>query len=92
MNTKTVIKGILLGLATPIAISLLFVLGFGMYKHLNFDEGFQYLYLGDQLPNVMRIGLLANFVLFMIVVRKNEVLARGVVVSTLVLLTVSLFF
>lgn len=92
MNKKIVIKGILLGLAVPLFVALLFILGFGMYKKLNFEEGFRYLYLGGQLANVLRIGLLANFVLFMIMVSKDEVLARGIVVSTLVLLTVSLFF
>lgn len=92
MNKKFVINGILLGFAAPILVSLVFVLGFAMYTHIGFETAFRELKFRGQLPNVLRIGLLANLVLFTLLVRKKELVARGVVVSTLALLTISLLF
>lgn len=92
MNKKLVVQGILLGFAAPLLAALLFVLGFAIYMHLDFGEGFKQLKFRGQLSNVLRIGLLANLALFTVLVRRKELVARGVVVSTLALLTISLLF
>lgn len=92
MNKKLVIQGIILGFAAPLLVSLLFVLGFAIYMHTDFGLAFGELKFRGQLANVLRIGLLANLALFTLLVRRKELVARGVVISTLVLLTISLLF
>lgn len=90
MNKKSVLKGLILGIAAPLFLALLFVAGFAMYMHLDFGDGFRQLKWRGQLPNVLRIGLLANLAIFTFTVRKNELLSRGILLATLVLLTISL--
>jgi hypothetical protein len=90
MNKKLVIRGLLLGVAAPILVALLFVAGFAMHTNVGFEDGFRQLRWKGQLPNVLRIGLLANLVLFMFLVRKNELVARGIMLATLLVLIISL--
>jgi hypothetical protein len=90
MNKKLVTRGLILGMVAPILVALLFVAGFAMYVHLGFEDGFKQLKWKGQLPNVLRIGLLANLILFMLLVRKNELVARGIMLATLFVLIISL--
>ena len=90
MNKKLVIRGIILGIAAPILVALLFVAGFAVYMNIGVDEGFRQLKWKGQLPNVLRIGLLGNLALFVFLVRKNELVARGIMLATLLALTISL--
>lgn len=90
MNKKRVLQGLILGIAVPLLVALLFIAGFAMYVNLGFEDGFRQLKWKGQLPNVLRIGLLGNLVLFVFLIRKNEIVARGVMLATLLLLTLSL--
>jgi hypothetical protein len=40
MNKKLVIRGLLLGVAAPILVALLFVAGFAMQTIVGFEDGF----------------------------------------------------
>lgn len=90
MNKKHVTNGLILGIAAPLLVALLFVAGFAMYVNVGFEEGFRQLKWKGQLPNVLRIGLLANLVLFVFTVRNKELVARGIMLATLLVLIVSL--
>ena len=90
MNKKQVLQGFILGIAAPLLVALLFVAGFSMYTNLGFEEGFKELRWKGQLPNVLRIGLLANLVLFVFLIRKREVVARGIMLATLLVLIITL--
>ena len=90
MNKKLVIRGLILGIAVPILIALLFVAGFAIHMDVGFEEGFRKLRLRGQLPNVLRIGLLGNLAIFVFLVRKNEFVARGIMLATLLALTISM--
>jgi hypothetical protein len=90
MNKKSVIRGVILGIAVPLLVALLFVAGFAAYVNIGFDEGFRQLMWRGQIANVLRIGLLGNLVLFVFMIRKNEIVARGIMLATLLTLTISL--
>lgn len=87
MNKKQVIIGFLTGCIAPIVIMLLFV---AFFIDPNIADGIKTLQSRDQLSNVIRIGLLANLVIFMFFVGKKELLARGIVIATLLILIISL--
>lgn len=88
MDRKSILRGIILGIAAPLLVALLFT---AFMINPDVGAGLMKLKRAGQLDTVLRIGLLANLVFFMLIVRKNEFLARGLVLSTLVLLTISLF-
>jgi hypothetical protein len=88
MDKKSILRGIILGVAAPLLVALLFT---AFMVNPDVGAGLKKLDRAGQIDTVLRIGLLANLVFFMMVVRKNEYLARGLVLSTLVLLTISLF-
>jgi hypothetical protein len=90
MNKKLVIRGIVLGIAAPIFVALLFVTGFALYMNIGLEESFKQLRWKGQLPNVLRIGLLANLILFVFLVRNKEVVARGIMLATLFILIITL--
>jgi len=90
MNKKLVFRGLILGIAVPLFVALIFVACFAAYTNLSFEEGFKQLRWKGQLPNVLRIGLLGNLALFVFMVRKNEIVARGIMLATLLALTISL--
>ena len=87
MNRKKVIIGFLLGVLIPLFIALAFT--FFFINHELF-EGYQTLKLRGKLPNVLRIGLLGNLAVFIFTVRNKELLARGIVIATLLLLIITL--
>lgn len=87
MDKKSVIKGLLLGIAAPILVALLFI---ALLINPDVGAGLKRGYYNGQLAVILRIGLLANLVFFTLVVRKNEFLARGIVISTLLIFILSL--
>jgi len=90
MNKKLVIRGLIFGIGVPLLVALLFIAGFALKMNIGFHDGFKLLRFKGQLPNVMRIGLLANLVMFTFLVRSKELVARGIAMATIVLLIVSL--
>lgn len=87
MDKKSVIKGILLGIAVPMLVVILFI---AILINADVQAGLKAARLNGQLPVILRIGLLANLVFFTLTVRKNEYLARGIVLSTLLVLILSM--
>lgn len=87
MDKKSVIKGILLGIAVPVIVVVLFI---AILINTDVEAGLKAARLNGQLPVILRIGLLANLVFFTLTVRKNEFLARGIVLSTLLVLILSM--
>jgi uncharacterized membrane protein YphA (DoxX/SURF4 family) len=89
MNKKPVIYGFLMGIAAPLLVVFVFVF---IYINHNFGNGLMDLKARGQLGNIMRLGLLANLVLFTFLIRRKELLARGILIATLLILIVSLLF
>lgn len=87
MDKKSVLRGIILGVAAPLLVALLFT---AIVINPDVGKGIHALQETKQVGTVIRLGLLANLVFFMFVVRRNEYLARGLVISTLTLLTLSM--
>ncbi|RZJ36446.1 MAG: hypothetical protein EOO51_01545 [Flavobacterium sp.] len=87
MNRKMVFIGILIGVLVPILIALAFI---AFFINHNVVEGYQTLSLRGKLPNVLRIGLLGNLTVFIFTYRNKELVARGLVIATLLLLIITL--
>lgn len=87
MDKKSVIKGILLGIAIPLLIVILFI---AILINPDVEAGLKAARINGQLPVILRIGLLGNLVIFTLYVRKNEFLARGIVLATLLVLILSM--
>lgn len=89
MDRKQFFFGLMLGFLLP----LISVCAFSLYLgNGDISAGFKSLSARNQLPNAIRVGILANCALFTLVVtRGRDKLAQGIVVSSLLALIYSLF-
>ena len=83
MNKLDLLYGFVIGIVTALIGSYLFIVLFTAY---NFTEGFQILRSQDQLGKVITLGAILNLIAFFTLLKiKKELMARGVILATIIL-------
>lgn len=83
MNKIDLFYGFLIGIATALVGSYLFVVLFTEY---DFAEGYQILKEKDQLGKVITLGATLNLIAFFTLLKlRRELMARGIILATIIL-------
>lgn len=90
MNTGiNLLIGILIGLTGAFLGSVLFIY---FYTNYEIAEGFRILKSQNSLGKLIALGTLLNLIMFFIMLKlKNELIARGIVLATILLTVITLF-
>lgn len=89
MRKIDLLYGILLGFFGAILGSFIFIESFTNYS---FVEGIAAIKSGGNLGKIITLGAILNLVIFFFLLKKNEeVMARGVVLATIILTIITLF-
>ena len=89
MNKMDLLYGFMIGLLAAFAGSFLIVLLFTDYAYL---EGLQVLKANDNIGKLLTLGAVLNLIVFFGLLKLNrELMARGVILATIVLTIITLF-
>ena len=88
-KTKDLILGFLIGIITTTIGSFLFI---KLVLQNDFIHGFQYVKNQGYLGKIITLGAVLNIIVFFVLLKYNkEIVARGVVLATIVLALVTMF-
>jgi hypothetical protein len=88
MNKSDLFIGAILSMLTSVVGGVLFVL---VFTNFTVIEGLQMLWSSGKLGKLLSLGALINLVLFFALLKKNkELMARGVVLGSIVLTLITL--
>jgi hypothetical protein len=88
-KTKDLILGFLIGIVTTTVGSFLFI---KLVLQNDFNQGLQFVKDEGYLGKIITLGAILNIIVFFILLKYNkEIVARGVVLATIVLALVTMF-
>lgn len=88
MNKIDIVYGFLIGIAASLIGAFLFI---ELATDYHFAEGFNILKMNGQLGKLITLGAILNIVAFFLLLHyKRELMARGVVLATIVLTVITL--
>lgn len=88
MKKVDLVLGALLGIVTSLLGSVLFIMLFTSYGIL---EGLQFIFASDKMGKLLTLGALLNLLLFFALLKWNkELMARGVVLGSILLTILTL--
>ncbi len=88
-NIKNIVLGFVIGIITTTIGSFLFI---KLVLQNDFIHGFQYVKNQGYLGKIITLGAVLNIIVFFVLLKYNkEIVARGVVLATIVLTLITLF-
>lgn len=89
MKKSDLFLGILLGFATTFIGIFFFI---SLFTEYDFIEGITIMKTNNLMGKIMTLGAILNIIVFFILLKKNkELMARGIVLSTIILAVLTLF-
>lgn len=89
MKKSDLFLGILLGFATTFIGVFFFI---SLFTEYDFIEGITIMKSNNLMGKIMTLGAILNIIVFFILLKKNkELMARGIVLSTIILAVLTLF-
>lgn len=88
-NIKDLVIGFLIGILTTSIGSFLFI---KLVRQNDFNQGLQFVKNQGYLGKIITLGAVLNIIVFFVLLKYNkEIVARGVVLATIVLALVTMF-